>query len=211
MSNQYTTGEMAKLCGVTVRTVQYYDKRGILTPSQLTEGGRRLYNEDDLKKLRIICYLKNLGLSLDNIACILKTNNSKNIVSTILQEQIVILKNNISEQKDKLAVTQELLSEIENCPSPSVEFMNDIVTVMENKNSLRKTHIRMIVIGLIADAIEVSTILIWILKEIWIPFAVGMVIIVLLVTWVFNDYCKNISYICPDCHTVFIDIWDNDK
>ena len=38
-----TTGEPAKLCGVTVRTVQYYDNRGILTPSELTEGGRRLY------------------------------------------------------------------------------------------------------------------------------------------------------------------------
>ncbi len=37
---QYTTGEIAKLCGITVRTVQYYDTRGILTPSALSEGGR---------------------------------------------------------------------------------------------------------------------------------------------------------------------------
>ena len=41
--SKYTTGELAKLCGVTVRTVQYYDTRGILIPSELTEGGRRLY------------------------------------------------------------------------------------------------------------------------------------------------------------------------
>ena len=40
---KYTTGEIARLCGVTVRTVQYYDSRGILTPSELTDGGRRLY------------------------------------------------------------------------------------------------------------------------------------------------------------------------
>ena len=37
MSN-YTTGELAKLCGVTVRTVQYYDTRGVLTPSARSEG-----------------------------------------------------------------------------------------------------------------------------------------------------------------------------
>ena len=37
-SNKYTTGEIAKLCGVTVRTVQYYDTRGILIPSELSEG-----------------------------------------------------------------------------------------------------------------------------------------------------------------------------
>ena len=40
--SKYTTGEIAKLCGVTVRTVQYYDTRGILIPSELSEGGRRL-------------------------------------------------------------------------------------------------------------------------------------------------------------------------
>lgn len=47
--SKYTTGEIARLCGVSVRTVQYYDDRGILVPSQLSEGGRRLYSDDDLK------------------------------------------------------------------------------------------------------------------------------------------------------------------
>lgn len=46
--SKYTTGELAKLCNVTVRTVQYYDKRGILIPTELSEGGRRLYTESDL-------------------------------------------------------------------------------------------------------------------------------------------------------------------
>lgn len=36
--SRYTTGEVTKLCGVTVRTVQYYDTRGILIPTELTEG-----------------------------------------------------------------------------------------------------------------------------------------------------------------------------
>ena len=47
----YTTGEVAKLCGVSVRTVQYYDTRNILIPSELSEGGRRLYSEEDVKRL----------------------------------------------------------------------------------------------------------------------------------------------------------------
>ena len=47
--SRYTTGEIAKLCGVSVRTVQYYDQRGILVPGELSEGGRRLYSEDDVK------------------------------------------------------------------------------------------------------------------------------------------------------------------
>ena len=63
----YTTGEMARLCEVTVRTVQYYDTRGILTPSALTEGGRRLYNEEDVRKMKIICFLRQIGLPIDVI------------------------------------------------------------------------------------------------------------------------------------------------
>ena len=52
--SKYTTGEIAKLCGVSVRTVQYYDSRNLLVPSELSEGGRRLYNDDDLKRMKII-------------------------------------------------------------------------------------------------------------------------------------------------------------
>lgn len=51
MSVFYTTGELAKLADVSVRTVQYYDQRGILSPTELTEGGRRLYTEADLDHL----------------------------------------------------------------------------------------------------------------------------------------------------------------
>lgn len=50
MSKMYTTGEIAKLCDITVRTVQYYDNRGILTPSEISEGGRRLYSQSDFEK-----------------------------------------------------------------------------------------------------------------------------------------------------------------
>ena len=68
--SKYTTGEIARLCDVTVRTVQYYDNRGILTPSALSDGGRRLYSEDDLKRLRIICFLRDAGLSINSISAL---------------------------------------------------------------------------------------------------------------------------------------------
>lgn len=65
--SKYTTGEIAKLCGVSVRTVQYYDSRNILVPSELSEGGRRLYSEQDLKRMKIICFLRDAGISINNI------------------------------------------------------------------------------------------------------------------------------------------------
>lgn len=68
MSDIYSTGELAKAAGVTVRTVQYYDKRGILLPSQLTEGGRRIYTESDLERLKIICFLRDLDFPLSRLS-----------------------------------------------------------------------------------------------------------------------------------------------
>ena len=85
--SMYTTGELAKLCGVTVRTVQYYDSRSILLPSRLSEGGRRLYSEDDLRKMKTICFLRSLGLSIDSIREILDEAHPEQVIALILQQQ----------------------------------------------------------------------------------------------------------------------------
>ena len=83
MSNYYTTGEIAKLCGVTVRTVQYYDSRNILAPSQLSEGGRRLYSESDLEKMRIICFLRDAGISISSIEKLLCEEHPEKVISLL--------------------------------------------------------------------------------------------------------------------------------
>ena len=56
-----TVGELAKKMNVTVRTLQYYDKEGVLSPSAESEGGRRLYTDKDLVLLHQILSLKSLG------------------------------------------------------------------------------------------------------------------------------------------------------
>ena len=53
-----TVGQLAKKMGVTVRTLQYYDKEGVLSPSAESEGGRRLYTDKDLVLLHQISVFK---------------------------------------------------------------------------------------------------------------------------------------------------------
>jgi DNA-binding transcriptional MerR regulator len=65
--NFMTVGELAKKMGTTVRTLQYYDKEGLLSPTTESEGGRRLYTHKDMIKLHQILSLKSLGFSLDDI------------------------------------------------------------------------------------------------------------------------------------------------
>ena len=85
--SSYTTGEIAKLCGVTVRTVQYYDTRGILVPGALTEGGRRLYEEKDVRRLKVICFLREIGLSIDTIGQLLAEEDPGSVILLLLEQQ----------------------------------------------------------------------------------------------------------------------------
>lgn len=66
-----TIRELTKKTNVTVRTLRYYDTIGLLTPSGKTEGGHRLYAEEDVSKLYKILFLKDLGFKLNDIKNIL--------------------------------------------------------------------------------------------------------------------------------------------
>lgn len=63
----YTTGEFARLAHVTVRTVRWYDREGILKPSFHTDSGARLYTDQDLARLQQVLLFKYLGFSLQDI------------------------------------------------------------------------------------------------------------------------------------------------
>ncbi|HLK58179.1 MAG TPA: MerR family transcriptional regulator [Chthonomonadaceae bacterium] len=68
----YRTGQFARRASVTIRTLRYYDRMGLLSPSQHTETGHRLYTEQDLFRLQHILALKFLGFSLEEIKCNLR-------------------------------------------------------------------------------------------------------------------------------------------
>jgi len=64
----YSVGTVARLSGVTVRTLHHYDEIGLLTPSGRTAAGYRQYSESDLERLRQILTYRELGFSLEEIA-----------------------------------------------------------------------------------------------------------------------------------------------
>ena len=98
----YTTGELAKKCNVSVRTIQYYDERGILVPTDLTEGGRRLFSEKDVATLETICFLRVLDISIKDIAEILEADESKKVIELLLDEQDKILQADIKKKTEQL-------------------------------------------------------------------------------------------------------------
>jgi DNA-binding transcriptional MerR regulator len=62
-----TVGELARRCGLTVRTLHHYDAIGLLTPSLRSDAGYRLYDRANVERLHRIQALRQLGLSLADI------------------------------------------------------------------------------------------------------------------------------------------------
>lgn len=201
--SQYTTGEVARLCGVSVRTVQYYDARDLLNPSALSEGGRRLYSEDDLKRLKIICFLRELDLPIDSIRKLLQEDHPENVIRLLLNEQEKALTAEISQRTEKLRRVESMRSEMKNFDRFTVESIGDIAHIMENRHKLRRVRRNMVLMGVVMDVLEVTTLLLWIQKGIWQPFAIGMLAVVAMGVWISAYYWRHAAYICPECHAVF--------
>ncbi|MFF4876372.1 MerR family transcriptional regulator [Micromonospora sp. NPDC000668] len=67
----YTVGQVAKVAGVTVRTLHHYDEIGLLSPSGRTTAGYRRYDDADLERLQLVLYYRELGFPLEEIAAII--------------------------------------------------------------------------------------------------------------------------------------------
>jgi DNA-binding transcriptional MerR regulator len=69
-------GEVAKLTGVTTRTLRYWEELGLLQPASRTDGGERVYGAGDVRRVtRIREWQELLGLSLDEVKTVLNTGD----------------------------------------------------------------------------------------------------------------------------------------
>ncbi|MCI8496127.1 MAG: MerR family transcriptional regulator, partial [Lachnospiraceae bacterium] len=107
-----TVGEVAKKMKVTVRTLQYYDKEGLLSPSAESEGGRRLYTDKDFVTLHQIVSLKSLGFSLDDIKQRLISLETPMDVANALTKQADDIRGKIEQLTASLTAIEQLKVEV---------------------------------------------------------------------------------------------------
>ena len=60
-------GDVAACTGLSLRTIRYYEEASLVTPSQRTTGGFRLYTESDIERLQLIKQMKPLGFTLEEM------------------------------------------------------------------------------------------------------------------------------------------------
>ncbi|OAE02794.1 MerR family transcriptional regulator [Arthrobacter sp. OY3WO11] len=70
-------GELAERTGLSLRTIRHYDDVGLLPAAARTDGGFRVYSEDDVERLMVIKQMKPLGFSLEEMADILELFSSQ--------------------------------------------------------------------------------------------------------------------------------------
>ena len=199
----YTTGEVAKLCGVSVRTVQYYDTRNILIPSELSEGGRRLYSEEDVKRMQIICFLRDAGISINNIEELLSKDAPDKVISILIEQQEKLLEEEVKERQGKLNLLGQMKKELKSIEHFSVESIGDIAYAMENRKNMQKLHAVLLISGIPIGILQWGSIIYGIATGIWWPVVVYLIAVVPYGFWISNYYFKRVAYICPECHTVF--------
>ncbi len=129
-----TVGEVAKKMGVTVRTLQYYDKECLLCPSAVSEGGRRLYTDKDLLTLHQILSLKSLGFSLEDIRERLIPLDAPADVAKALSEQAADIREKISALSESLAEIEKLKDEVMQMQQVNFKKYADIIVNLQMKN-----------------------------------------------------------------------------
>lgn len=108
MKRTWKVGELAKLTGLTVRTLRFYDGIDLFSPSAFSESGHRLYDEKDIARLHQILALKELNLSLDEMKEVL--NGGAYSPREIVDQQMARV-------KETIRIQEKLLGELEHASS----------------------------------------------------------------------------------------------
>lgn len=129
-----TVGEIAKKMGVTVRTLQYYDKEGLLPPSAESEGGRRLYTDKDVIRLYQLLSMKSLGFTLDDIKHGLFSLESPGEVAHALEEQAKQIQGKIDHLSRTLHELHLLKEEVLKLQTVDFKKYSDILVNLQLSN-----------------------------------------------------------------------------
>ncbi|MGN1271957.1 MAG: MerR family transcriptional regulator [Lactobacillus sp.] len=207
--SEFTIGELAKKLNITTRTIRYYDQKGLVKPSSVGENGYRMYSTKQVKQLKLIIFLKDLGFSLKDIQKILENQNGDKLIGLLLQEQLERNKKEtqkLEEQNRKIAQLQKILNKPNN-----MEEVTDITKIMSNETRYKELTRTMwkfaavnIAIELIGMAIAAYFIVNKMTAQAYISVAVLVALLITLSIVLLKQYYQKVAYICPNCDYKFV-------
>ena len=135
-----SSGDMARGCETTVRTVRFYEEAGLIEPVARSEGGHRMYSPEQLLKLQLIMDLREAGLSLQDIKSLFElkqrcgdAESASKQMADALEAQIACMQRKISvlrRLREELASMVATIRECEHCHAPDFKEQCDGCDVM---------------------------------------------------------------------------------
>lgn len=126
MKKLYTAGELAKIAGVSSRTIRFYDEKGILKPCGYSDEWYRLYDDSSVVILQQILMLKYVGFSLEEIAELIKQENKLPMKEMLeKQKELMLQKRN---QIDKIIGALDKAQQ--NCVENNID-LNHFTDIMQ--------------------------------------------------------------------------------
>ena len=105
----YSIQEVSKKTGLTAHTLRYYEKEGLLSGVERTQGGFRQYTDEDLERLGLICCLKNTGMSIQEIARFVQLTHEGDHT---LEERVELLRVHRERVLERMAEMQTHLDKV---------------------------------------------------------------------------------------------------
>ena len=136
----YSSGQLAKIAGITKKTIRYYDEHGILRPSLVTESGARFYTDLDLAKLQQILMLKSLGFSLEDISEITISWDDRDSVKSSLDIQLRMVEDRIDQLNQAADTIREITQDIDKDKGIDWQKMMQLSHISGMERSLKKQY-----------------------------------------------------------------------
>lgn len=105
-------GNLARTIGVTTRTLRYYEEMGIMSPPRRLEGAVRVYTSEDVRKIKFILRLKELGLTIKEMQELDAVYAEAKETDRIIPRLIEMLDNHINNLDEKMSKLASLRKEI---------------------------------------------------------------------------------------------------
>lgn len=138
MDKKMTSGEIAKKVGVSQKTIRLYDEKGLLKPSEYSEGNYRLYDKEALLILENIIALKQIGFSLEEIRDTLINADEMNIVDS-LNEQLRIMEEKKREIERVIGCIKGMLARTEG--NPDWNTVAEIAKTIQKDQEADENHL----------------------------------------------------------------------
>ncbi len=136
----YSSGDFAKLAGVSVRTIRFYDQKNILKPSYVNDSGARFYTDEDLAKLQQILLFKYLGFSLDDIKELSIDAMDSNLIVNALNIQRKLVEDRLEQMQLVGNAIDDTVRAMENEEKPDWSHMLELIHLTGMEKSLKSQY-----------------------------------------------------------------------